>query len=875
VDATPATAIRHYAKHVQTGSGDPSYTRLRHLQTISEAALAHLEFDDLIVELLARVSGILSTDTVAVLLLDEEADELVARAARGLEEEVEARVRVPLGRGFAGRIAKERRPIIIHDVAHADIFNPILVEKGLQSLLGVPLLVEGRVIGVLHVGTLTPRTFTDDDAELLQLAADRIALAIDHARLYESEREAAGQLRRLERVTEAALAHLDLDELLEVLLTRIRDLISTDTVVVQLLDAEEERLFTRATLGVGAGQKARSVAVGEGFTGRVAAEARPLTTDDGEEGPVASMLGVPLVVGGEVRGVLGVGTTEPRIFTEQDVDLLERVGDRIALAIENARLYAAQREAAEQLRRLESITEVALHHITLEDEVLERMVSRVREALEVDTAALLVTNESTQTLVSRAGDGAGEQVERGVEVPIGRGFAGRVAEMREPLVIEDASDFEVVSPLLRERGVRSLMGVPLAVEDRLLGVLFVGSVEPRHFSDRDQSLLELAGDRLAVALDHSRLYEREHMVAETLQRTLLPDRLPELQGADSAARYLPGEGEAVGGDWYDIVPMRDGRVALAMGDVVSHGVRAASVMGQLRNALRAYALEHYEPEMVLARLNGVTRSMEGREMATLLFAVYDPESGSLKYASAGHPPPLILEPDGVITLLEEGRGPPLGAVPDSLFSEGRAQLEPGATLLLYTDGIVERRDMWIDEGLERLTAAAAEIGDVEPDELLDRLVETLLPGGRAADDVALLAVRAEPSASGPLRLKLPADPTVLVTMRQSLRQWLVEAGAGEDDAYDVLVATTEAAANAVEHAYGPGDASFRIEARDGGHGEISVIVRDQGAWRPPRGQNRGRGTLLMQELMDDFEVTTGESGTEVRMLKRLTSAVVA
>jgi GAF domain-containing protein/anti-sigma regulatory factor (Ser/Thr protein kinase) len=861
---------------VQEGSpGDPSYSRLRDLQAIGEAALAHLEFDDLVAELLARVSAILESDTAAVLLLDEAAGELVARAARGLEEEVDAQVRVPLGHGFAGRIAQERRAIIVDDVARADIYNPILVEKGLRSLVGVPLIVEGRVIGVLHVGTLTQRVFTGEDAELLQLAADRIALAIDHSRLYESERVAAEQLRRLESVTEAALAHLDLDKLLDVLLTRIRTLIATDTVVVQLLDDAGERLVTRATLGVDPADSGRSVAVGEGFTGRIAAEVRPLVLDEVPAGPVATMLGVPLVVGGTVTGVLAVGTLRPRRFARQDVDILERAGDRIALAIENARLFAAQREAAEQLRRLESITEVALHHITLENEVLERMVARVRDALEVDTAALFVTDESTQVLVSRAAEGLEEEVERGVEIPIGRGFAGTVAEVREPLMIEDASDFDVVSPLLREKGVRSLLGVPLIVEDRLLGVLFVGTLSPRRFTDRDQALLELAGDRLAVALDHSRLYEREHLVAETLQRTLLPDRLPDLQGADTASRYLPGEGEAVGGDWYDVVPLRDGRTALAMGDVVSRGVRAASVMGQLRNALRAYALERYAPEAVLTRLNGVTRSMEGREMATLLYAIFDPDAGSLTYTSAGHPPPVVVTADGEVELLEDGRGPPLGAMPDAVFTEGHVEIEPGATVLLYTDGIVERRDMWIDEGLERLTAAVAEAGDAELDELLDHLVASLLPGGRATDDVALLALRAEPVVGGPLRLTLPADPNVLASMRQVLRQWLAERGAAEDDAYDVLVATTEAAANAVEHAYGPGDATFGVEARSGAHGEIAVTVRDHGAWRPPRGHNRGRGTLLMQELMDDFEVTTGESGTEVRMSKRLASALVA
>ncbi len=698
-----------------------SDTRLRHLQAISDAALAHLRFDDLVDELLGRVTVLLGTDTAAVLLLDEESDELVATAARGLEEEIEAKSRVPLRHGFAGRVAAERRAVAISDVAEADIFNPVLRGKGLQSLLGVPLLVQGKVTGVLHVGTLAPREFTAEDAELLQAAADRIALAIDHSRLYEAERAA-----------------------------------------------------------------------------RAAAE-----------------------------------------------------------------------RAVEQIRRIESITEVALHHIALDDVLIESLLARIREALDVDIAGLLVADESQQTLVARATDGAAHEVERGVEVPLGRGFAGRVAADRKPIAVEDTSKVEVISPLLVERGVKSLLGIPLAVEERVLGVLLVGTLETRVFSDDDLTLLELAGDRLTVALEHSRVYEREHFVAETLQRSLLPDRLPAIQGADAASRYVPGEQEAVGGDWYDVIPLRDGRVALAMGDVVSHGVRAASIMGQLRNALRAYAVERYEPSALAERLNGITREIEGREMATLAYVVFDPSSGSLVYTSAGHPPPLIVTAEGEVLALEDASGPPLGATLDALFAEAHARLEPGATLLLYTDGLVERRDMWIDEGIERLEAALPAVAGREPEELVDHVFEALLSAGQASDDIAVLAVRARPLVDGPLRLDLPADPTVLASVRNYLRAWLTEAGADEEEAYDVLVATTEAAANAVEHAYGPGDATFRVEAHCEDPGLIMLVVRDTGSWRPPRGQNRGRGTLLMQELMDDFRVATGESGTEVRMTKRL------
>jgi anti-sigma regulatory factor (Ser/Thr protein kinase) len=183
--------------------------------------------------------------------------------------------------------------------------------------------------------------------------------------------------------------------------------------------------------------------------------------------------------------------------------------------------------------------------------------------------------------------------------------------------------------------------------------------------------------------------------------------------------------------------------------------------------------------------------------------------------------------------------------------------------------------MWLEEGLELLSETLRGEIAADPDELLDELLSTLLPGGPPADDVALLAIRTQPAASGPLRLSFPADPAVLVVLRQSLRQWLGDLGAHEEETYDVLVAATEAAANAIEHAYGPGDASFRVEARATEHGDITLVVTDSGTWRPPRGHNRGRGTLLMQELMDDFDVRTGEMGTEVRMGKHLAKTLVA
>jgi signal transduction histidine kinase len=325
-------------------------TRLERLQALTDAALASLDLEQLLSSLLLRTSEMLDTDTCAVLLLDEKAGELVARAAVGLEEEVERGVRIPLGRGFAGRVAAERRPVILDDVDHAHVLNPILREKGIKSLLGVPLQVGAGVIGVIHVGTLQHRAFTSDDAELLQLAADRAALAIEHARAFEAERSARERLEDIQAVTDAALAHLALDELLEVLLPRIRTILRADTCAVLLLDEQAGELVARAAVGLEEEVERRvRIPLGRGFAGRVATQRRPIVLDDLQradivnpilrERGIQSMCGVPLLVRDQVIGVLHVGVLTHRTFAPSDVELLELVAARVAIAIERAQLH--------------------------------------------------------------------------------------------------------------------------------------------------------------------------------------------------------------------------------------------------------------------------------------------------------------------------------------------------------------------------------------------------------------------------------------------------------------------------------------------------------------------------------------------------------
>ena len=321
--------------------------RVRRLQSVTDAALAHLRLDELLEALLERTRQILDVDTCAILLLDEDTNELVARAALGIEEEVDQGVRVPVGGGFAGRIAAEKRPVILDDVDHAHVLNPLLREKGIKSMLGVPLVVEGEVRGVLHVGSLVYRSFEEDEVELLQLVADRAALAIEHARLFEAERAARERIEHVQAVTDAALAHLEVNELLHVLLPRIRDILRTDTCAVLLLDEQTQELVARAALGIEEEVGVR-IPLGAGFAGRVAAEGRPMIIDVDEyqvynpilrQKHLKSMLGVPLLVRGESLGVLHVGTLTKRQFTRDEVELLQLVAERVAIAIERAQVH--------------------------------------------------------------------------------------------------------------------------------------------------------------------------------------------------------------------------------------------------------------------------------------------------------------------------------------------------------------------------------------------------------------------------------------------------------------------------------------------------------------------------------------------------------
>ena len=521
--------------------------------------------------------------------------------------------------------------------------------------------------------------------------------------------------------------------------------------------------------------------------------------------------------------------------------------------------------AEEHLRRVHFVTDSALSSLTVES-LLDELLTRIREVLRADTAAVLLLDESKAELVATRAKGIEEEVEQGVRLPVGAGFAGKIAATAQPVILDSVDHGKVLNPLLLRRGIRSMLGVPLVVAGSVIGVLHVGTLRPRKFTPDDVQLLQLVGDRLALAV-HARHQQQHRVVAETLQRSLLPDRLPRMGDLETAGLYRPAEGGMVGGDWYDVFALGPDAVWIVVGDIAGRGLPAAIAMARLRNAARAMAFIDRTPVATLSHLNEFMLHFDPSVMATMLIGAVRTD-GTMTYASAGHVPPVLVDPTGHAQLLDEPGEPPLGALTLLHYRERSLRLEPGSTLVLYTDGLVERRGQSLECGLEALRRAT----ETEWSNL-ETLCSTLLPADSAdpglTDDVAVLTVHlGREGLHDPLRRTMAADPRELAPMRAYLARWLERWNAPPQDVMDVLVASGEAITNAVEHAYGPGRGMIDVDARMEG-ATVEVVVHDRGVWRPPRGTERGRGRGIMAGLMDEVVVASDEAGTTVTMRKRL------
>ena len=593
------------------------------------------------------------------------------------------------------------------------------------------------------------------------------------------------------------------------------------------------------------------------------------------------------------QGVIGAVTAAfeaPRDFAPGERELLAAVTDRVAEAMERAQLLekaSQERGRAEASERRASLLADVGAVLTTDLGSAERMQRLLDllvpgfadmgtvevfadRGLEPIAAGHVDPELAPGLLDLRRHLTRGQSDDRLLlpAVRSGRATLRRLLSGTAPVRVPTDAEPEPVPDALRPR---SALAVPLRARGTVIGgLLLMHSVSGREYGQADLALAELFAGRAALALDNARLFEQQRAVASTLQHSLLPEDLPWLPGVTATARYLPGETALdVGGDWYDVFALPRDRTGIALGDVVGQGVAAAATMGRLRSAVAALAPYCSGPAELLHRLDRFAASVPGAALATVAYAEYDPLTGVLGYACAGHPPPFLLTADGEGRFLGGGRNVPLGTGSGLPWTQDEVTLDSSAMLVCYSDGLVERRGTHLDVRLGQLGDTVVELRKEELDDLCESLLGRMIAGSRLSDDVALLCLRLERFPEGGFRDAITADRNELTGLRHRLRGWAVGVGLDKAQVADLLLATGEACANAVEHAY--------LGSRSEGHvdvwahrepdGTVVVTVSDTGSWRSePHGiEYRGLGLRLIRATVGAVEIDSRPSGTTVTM----------
>jgi len=452
--------------------------------------------------------------------------------------------------------------------------------------------------------------------------------------------------------------------------------------------------------------------------------------------------------------------------------------------------------------------------------------------------------------------------------------AEAVYESGQPLQVTGQSDVAERFPQLQRdaaKRIGSVYAAPIArPSGRKLGAVVLLSTASRRPARNDEATIAAQIDQAVQTLARTLRQEREHEVAVALQRSLLPGELPAADAIAFATRYhAGGVGVEVGGDWYDVVRRRDGILHVSVGDVAGRGIPAATLMAQLRNAFRAYALDHASPAEVTRRLG---RHVPEGGMVTTACLAFDPYTRRYEYALAGHPPVLLLDRDtGEVTQLSRAGAPPLGFATPETIGEESGLLPARAMLIAYTDGLVERRGASIDDGIELVASVLAASADSTADEVADAVLRAATAAEGADDDAALIVVDIAGTPSR-FEIEIDADPRLMASVRARLQSWLTLREVDEATQIDTVLSVHEACINAIEHGYQLRGGTIRIELEHEAD-SLRILVEDYGEWRPPTPDpSRGRGVQIMESAMHATRIASGANGTRVELERRLTVA---
>ncbi|MEE6177666.1 SpoIIE family protein phosphatase [Mycobacterium sp. 050134] len=730
-------------------------------------------------------------------------------------------------------------------------------EPPIRALLGMPITVRAADFGNLYLADDRPGVvFTPSQESAVRALASAAAVAIDNARLFERERESAKWTKASREITTALLSGDPQTGPLQLIVNRALELAGAEQAILlvpsepDLPAVDVDTLVVAATAGryslevIG-----RQVPMDGSTTGGVARRGTPLITDSFQY-PIEgftdvgerSAIVMPLIADEAVLGVIAVARNPQQPpFGDDYLELVSDFARHAAIAL----ALAAGREHAlnQQLAQADTVND-ALRAATEE----LRRLWRARRVLAVTFNNHGVSGEN--------GNGAPELVSVGEPA--------RWDELPDQTrqLLTSLRDGDLLTPHVTTSGTAA---IAVQHPDGVL-VVWIDLAEERLFTLEDQTLLTVLAGRLGQGLHRVHQVDQQRETALALQHAMLgPADLP----PGFAVRYQAASRPLqVGGDWYDVVDLEDGRVALIVGDCVGHGLAAATVMGQLRSACRALLLDNPSPRAALAGLDRFAARLPGAQCTTAVCAVLNPDTGELVYSSAGHPPPILVLADGTTQTLEDGHTIPLGIRPAWPRPEAHVTIPARATLLLYTDGLVERRRSPVEEGIVRVSDLVLEGRGSRLDDLANQIMSDLAPTGGYQDDVALLLYR-HPA---PLEMNFPADASHLARTRAALRRWLTQARVDPDLTHDVLIAAGEAVANAIEHGHRSrpeGTITLRATALVD---HVELTIADTGTWKTPQpalNPHRGRGITLMRALMADVDIHPASDGTTVHLSARI------
>jgi signal transduction histidine kinase/DNA-binding response OmpR family regulator len=554
-----------------------------------------------------------------------------------------------------------------------------------------------------------------------------------------------------------------------------------------------------------------------------------------------------------------------------------------------ARLEAVTRDRSglpdeEALRRERALASLAedLGEAESVSQALDVLLSSPACSLQATAAAIGLLDETGDHLrITHAGDVTRDMTDRYHLVSIGSPvMLAETARTDQSMVVPDtaAVDARFLPEVADKAGaVGSRILEPLHADDgSVLGAMGLGWPGPREISPSDTDMTRRVAAIVSRAVARISVAEREHQIAMSLQERLLGLGVTSPSAAVSAVYQPAGEVMRVGGDWYTVTPLGSGRIAISAGDVVGHGLPAATVMSQLRSALGSAALATDDPAAAIGLLDRYAQTLDDAAFATVAYAIIDTSAGTVSYACAGHPYPLVVGPEGTVTWLHDGRRPPLAVRSAQRRLDtptGTAALPPGSLLLAYTDGLIERRSEPLADGFARLAAAAAGCARLPTGQACAYLISQLTPGHGYADDVAIIAVRPAGTTAASHVDAMPASLSELRPARHRMREWLADLGTSRATTHDVLLGTGEALANAMEHGSDLDPRRTVSVEAFAAEDEISVTVADPGRWlkdsAASRDSQRGHGLKLIHGLATYSQTERTVLGTQVTMTYRL------